>query len=213
MRARPPLLNLSLCAFVVAGVGAAACNTDPPFFGEAIGQFRYSTTLLEQGCVAGSVDSGIVAITEITDGGFSFQGILSYSPGTETAWFTRDRISREGTFNGQVFVSTEEALRRFQVPHCEPEFIVEETLRIALLSESQSRALGGKCPEDAASLLEPGTVPVDPDAGIFPPSAQPEGFDALLTCGLLIEEIRPEAECARRPVCTVTYRVEGVRDE
>lgn len=218
---QPSLRVLLGALLIAAGGGGVACQTDPEFRGESMGRFQFQAGEFQRSCPFQEIPS---------DGGFAFEGQLSREPGAtgldQTAYFTLNGISREGTFNGQVFEGTAIAPRRFELVNCTSEFQVEETLRIAVLSESQSRALGDRCPEDTLSLLQPGGVPLDPDAGIVAPSAPAQQeFDAIRACGVLVEVISPQGGCdaidgggqGETPdagaSCLLIYRVEGVRKQ
>lgn len=213
-----PFFLIAAVVALAAGAGAA-CLADPNYRGSLMGTFRFQAGEAQRSCPFQEVPQ---------DGGFAFEGILSREPGEtgadQTAYFTINGIGREGTFNGQVFEATALAPRRFELVNCTSEFQVEETLRVAVLSESQSRALGDRCPDDTLAMLQPGGVPVDPDAGILPPGEREGVFDAIRVCGVLVEVISPQGVCEAvdggtggdpdaGANCLLVYRVEGVRKE
>jgi hypothetical protein len=207
----------------------AACTAGSPIPGpEGIGTFDFHATLLpaeEGGCPVlqgtdwrGAVvpygDGGLVEVPG-PDGGavpldfaatLDFSGTLSREPSTGQAYFTLREHDRLATFDGQVVEATDQAPRRFPQA-CGPEcgdVVLEETVRVALLSTSQAEALGGACPTDALD----GGVPAPDDAGIRGPGPTPDGYDAVRACGLLVEVVRPPEGCACA-ACTVHYRLEG----
>ncbi|MGA9522657.1 MAG: hypothetical protein WBV82_14415 [Myxococcaceae bacterium] len=207
--------RLGTCLFVFALLGVARCTPQVPVPGdELVGAFQMEARVLESGCVNTLATEDLPA-----DGGFAFEGILSRETGTGQAYLTLNGISRDGGFEGQVFTTTYSAPRQFRwkagdagVPCEVNDFEISETLQVVILSASQEQKVlvGGRCPENPSPLLEPGGVPVDPDAGIFAPEARPEGFDAQRVCGFLVDVITPAAACEMAP-CTVVYGIEGVR--
>ncbi|MBX5480765.1 MAG: hypothetical protein IRZ16_02785 [Myxococcaceae bacterium] len=226
------MLRKELLFFVVSAglltAWATSCTGDSEIPGESMGLFRFHASPLSfDGGVARACDR----ISELPkDQGFDFEGVFSQSrESSEKAYFTINGLSRDASLTGQVLTSTVEAGRRFEVDDCVPEFTAEETLEVALISESQARhyaALDGGpgtgCPPDIETLLGSGAFLVDPDAGIVAPSFTPEGFDAIHACGLLIDILRPNGECpafetapdgGTTPLdaCTATYFVDGVR--
>lgn len=236
-RRRPS--ELPFVAFAVLAVaGAAACTTDAPFIGdESMGVFSFTASIpatqtVDGGTVATDVPLGDPAcpFEEIERRGFTFEGQFSrwqdgrVLEGAElpAAYFMLRGITREGTWDGQVFQSTYTAPRRFETTACPAEFEVDETMTVVLLSESQSRALGDQCPAQILPLLDGGT-PVDPDAGITAPTTRENGFDAIRACGVLTDVIRSSSGCnfvedAGSPpgpasFCVVRYRLDGVRKQ
>ncbi len=204
-------LRGSIAAFVLALWGLA-CSPEVPVPGdELLGAFRMEARVLESACASMLQEEDLPA-----SGGFAFDVILSREKETGHGFLTLNGISRDGGVEGQVFSSSYEAPRHFRwkdarAPCANTGFLVAETLRVVMLSASQDQlALGGRCPENASPLLEPGGAPVDVDAGIVPPEARPEGFDVQRLCGFLIDDVLPAAECGM-PACRVVYGVEGVR--
>jgi hypothetical protein len=148
------------------------------------------------------------------DGGLSFGGTFSQDTTTGAAWFTFNggSVSRPGSFDGRDYSSVAVAER--QLASCDGGTVdLTETMIIALLSQSQAQAYraqfpdGGTCPENA---LDGGIPAPDPDAGIFAPAPTTDGFDALLACGLLLENVQPKTGPACGP-CDFAYVVEGIR--
>ena len=75
----------------------------------------------------------------------------------------------------------------------------------------------GRVPRQQADLVaaNPGVpdrdVPAaDEDAGITPPRQTDLGFDGVMVCGELVDEIVPDEGCDC-PGCTMSYRVAGTR--
>lgn len=186
----------SLLAFI-------ACTTEAPIPGdEALGHFAFTATRVDDaGCSFSELDGGST---------FGFEGTFSRLRDGTGAWFTHNGVSREGTWDGQRFEAVSTAARRFAHLECQNQFTVKETFSVALLSTAQDEVLGNDCPADPASLLAPGGVPVDPDAGVAPPTSAVDGFDAPRACGLLVEEVSSENAC-EFAACQIVYRVEGVR--
>ena len=83
--------------------------------------------------------------------------------------------------------------------------------KLAILSPSQSKALGDMCP---ANPLDGGIPAEDPDAGIFRPTFTDAGFDGVRVCGELKVTIDGsgtgfcDAICLG---CVLNYRVTGQR--
>ncbi len=200
----------------VALVGIARCAPQVQVPGdEFLGAFPLQARTLKTSCAS------LLATDYLpSDGGFAFEVMLSREKETGHGYVTLNGISRDGGFEGQVFTTTYSAPRQFGwkrlkdggLPCDLNAFDVSETLQVAMLSASQEQALAldGRCPEDPSSLLEPGGVPVDPDAGVFAPEERPEGYDVQRLCGFLVDVITPAAQCEMTP-CTVMYGVEGVK--
>ncbi len=94
---------------------------------------------------------------------------------------------------------------------------VVETLRMVVLSRSQRDALGDECPADP---FAPGAIPAPGSApGIVGPSETAEGFDAVKTCGVLVDEIVTGDGCTcglsddtrTAGGCKITYPLVGDR--
>jgi hypothetical protein len=85
--------------------------------------------------------------------------------------------------------------------------LLRERLTVALLSQSQSSFLEGRCPPQPLD----GGVPVpEGDAGVLAPDSTESGFDAVRACGVLVNTLLPAEGCLC-PGCSITYEVSGVR--
>ncbi len=120
--------------------------------------------------------------------------------------------ARPATWDGQIFVSEDRAVRQPSgCPNCE--FLVTETIAVSLLSQSQAYAVGGGCPADA---LDGGTPSPNPETGLSGPSFDTEAFDAVLACGTLTLQYVPNTDsgtgctdaCA---MCTAAFELQGTR--
>lgn len=185
---------------VLLALALVSCAPAPGFSGdEVLGTFAFTAVrepLAEDSC----------AFDEAQDS-FSFEGTFSRELESGQAYFTVNGSARVGTFDGQIAEATARAERRFEACACATT-VVEETLRVALLSSSQDAVLLGQCP---AAALD-GGVPVEEgvDGGVGPPRMTATGFDAVRACGELLDILVPGADCACDP-CRMLYRVEGLR--
>lgn len=230
-------MRLPLFALLVTSVFAsfvlAACQPDVAFSGnELMGTFAFRADLSHPTRFPDGgtpLINGIPAcdFSEVRDGGFDFDGTFSRFKDTSEAFFKVNGNSRNATFDGQTLTSTQRAPRRFERIGCPPDWQVDETLQVVLLSESQSRALQDNC---ETYFADPSALLVDPDAGIVGPGSTPEGFDAIRACGSLQELAFPSTPdgkplaCAEADggvadggglvaagECVLVYRVTGVR--
>jgi hypothetical protein len=122
---------------------------------------------------------------------------------------------RAATWDGQLLASTASAPRT--IVGCACAFTVTETIDLALLSRSQSAAVGGVCP---AAALD-GGVPAPNDAGILAPSLGDGGFDSILACGTLAVGYAPSSDggaasdgglpCGGCAACTERFALIGAR--
>lgn len=151
----------------------------------------------------------------VVDGGqpvLSFGATLTRDSASTAAWLTLEGYSRDATFDGQIFSSVGEASRVFaECRDCTTKLV--ETFTVAVLSRSQSDALGGACPQNPLD----GGVPAPDDAGITGPRQTDQGFDAVRLCGVLATEVVAlgtsdggacEAKCG---ACTARYQLRGDR--
>jgi hypothetical protein len=172
-----------------------SCTTSQKFPGsELIGTFIFTASLSSNDC----------QFSEVPDGGFTFSGTFSYNPGG-AAYFTVGRTNRDAGFDGQYVVSEAVAPREFIACQCGNGTLVDETLRVALLSQSQKDASDGGCPPNPLD----GGVPL-PDGGIQPPQRRGSKFDAVLACGELVDVVIPSAPTCQCPSCTMISTVVGV---
>src|SRR5215469_11679331 len=146
------------------------CSSNPKPPGEEImGTFSFTATPSSNDCL----------FAEIPDGGFSFDATFSRQkvPGTQ-AYVTVAGANRDAGFDGQTVVSEFVAPRLFTACPLDSSqntvTMVDETLRVALLSASQDDRVGNTCPSNALDGGLPG-----PDAGVSLPGSQPpSSFDA-----------------------------------
>lgn len=163
---------------------------------------------------ADSFSRGACRVGEVTDTGFTFDLVLTRDSKTDAAWVTLAGHSREGTFDGQYLVNEASATRTF--PSCsECDTLMFERIEVAVLSSSQSSALGSACPD---TVLEDGGVPAPNDAGITGPGQTALGFDAARLCGFLTTRLQSTGthadggDCAVDcSDCEVKYKLRGDR--
>ena len=163
---------------------------------EVMGTFSFTAEIVSNDC----------NFAEVPDSGFGFQGTFSRDRDAGTAYFTVNGISRSAIFDGQYVTSEATAPRQFGACNC-TSTILDETLKVALLSTSQVASLPdpGQCP---ANPLD-GGVPI-PDGGILPPASTGRDFDALRACGELTDVVVPDAGCSCS-TCRFVSRVQGIR--
>jgi hypothetical protein len=182
--------------FGAAVLALAACSSGPALPGSAtVGTYTFTATRL----------SGDCAFTEQPDGGFTFDGTITYDPGTDHGYFTVNEKSRDAGFDGQHLDAPASAQRIFSACDCGSDVTVKEDVRLVLLSQSQRDALNGKCPADALD----GGVPAPNDAGILSPGPRGDRYDATLACGEQTDEIIPGSGCSCSG-CTLRYSLSGV---
>lgn len=142
---------------------------------------------------------------------FTFSGTMSRYRDGGHAFLLLQGINRDAGFDGQVFVSAHTAASALE--ECKPcTTQVQETITVALLSKSQSDALGGKCP---ANPLD-GGVPAPNDAGINGPGSTDKGFDSVRACGEMSDVIIATAAqgetCPEKcTACSFRYQLTGER--
>jgi hypothetical protein len=204
-----------------------ACRTQPPFPGsEVMGAFLFQAEPLSNTCdrYAGDFppDGGPQAALQ-------FSGTFSRNPGTPDVWFSFAGTAWDAGFDGQYAWVAMTGNRQFAACTGCGSVPLTETLRVALLSVSQSNEAGGHCPNDPLD----GGVPAPTDGGandagdIRAPGSTPLGFDVLLACGTLTDTLDPDAGCGCGPdagpdagtdggavdtgACAWQYAVTGVR--
>ena len=187
-------------AWIVGLIGiCAACPGSQKFLGdELMGTFSFTAEIASNDC----------PFAEVPDSGFAFQGTFSRDRDAGTAYLTVNGVSRGATFDGQYVTSEATAPRQFGACNCSST-ILDETLKVALLSASQVASLPnpGQCP---ANPLD-GGVPI-PDGGILPPGSTGRVFDALRACGELTDVVvpLPDAGCSCA-TCRFVSRLQGIR--
>lgn len=195
---------LSLGALLVAG-----CEQTPSIPGdERIGTFELTAQVMK--LADGGLDPAQgdcvtrdPPITELPTADFTFEAILSRDTSDNAAWLTIGNVSRKATFDGQYVDSTFGAKRTFK-NCCADKGQLTEHFRVAILSRSQTEALGWTCPSDALDGGVPG-----PDAGVTLPGNNGVSFDALRACGVLVDVVGP-GECGC-DTCSMSYPISGVR--
>lgn len=156
-------------------------------------------------------------LVDVSPTPFRFSATVTRESSTGQAWLTLGGgYPRDAGWDGQVLDSSAAVRRLFpSCGGCRPT-IATERIRFALMSRSQSEAVGGACPEhplDGGVPLPPG-----PDGGIVSPAQTVEGFDALYACGELRFSVAlqdagaPEPECSPGcDDCVVNYTLVGER--
>jgi hypothetical protein len=149
-------------------------------------------------------------LPDVPNNGFDFSGTFSRFRDGGPVFMTLNGIPRDAGFDGQIINSSHSAARTFNLPDggpCAPcEMRVVETLRVSLLSKSQSAAVGDRCPSNPLD----GGVP-DADGGVTLPGSTETGFDSVRACGELYEEIVGSGVCDPLCACLLKYRVVGER--
>lgn len=149
-------------------------------------------------------------LPDIPNNGFDFTGTFSRFRDGGAVFLTLNEIARDAGFDGQVAYSAHSAPRTFALPDagsCAPcQMRVIETIQVALLSKSQSSAVGDKCPPNPLDGGVPGA-----DGGVQLPGSTATGFDSVRACGALSEEITGTGTCDPLCACLLTYRLTGER--
>ena len=207
---RGALLSL---AVLVAVLVLGGCPSSTPAIpgSERMGTFDFTAQVVRQ--ADGGLDPAwedcsaknpSINSNEAPEDDFTFQAIFSRDPSTNEAWITIGGISRKAVFDGQYVDSTFSADRQFQAFDGGGQ--LTEHFTVALLSRSQSLALGSVCPAEPLDGGLPG-----PDAGVTLPGPTGNGFDALRACGVLENDVQPPSTCVGCSGCTLRYPVTGVR--
>jgi hypothetical protein len=209
----------------VRGAGALAlaltwlaCPAKPLPGDLAMGQYATSATggaigfVSEAGSDGGMVEVSTCQLEEVTAADFDFTAVLTRDSASDRAWVTLNGYTREGTFDGQVLTSRAEASRVFAAcGKCSTRVV--ETLSVAVLSRSQTDAVGDQCPADALD----GGVVANADAGITGPGLTSQGYDAVRLCGELTTLVVADGLVDGGPCepkcggCTVHYQLRGER--
>lgn len=201
-------------AVAVAFVLSLACSSSNNLPGdEAMGTFEFHATPVSQDCSLGS----------LPDGGFDFEVIARHNKNGSGAWLLIGGIVGDAGFDGQYVTSVRTAPRAFAQADggsCNPQvtdggaitcsMTLTETLTFALLSESQFVAAGNACPPNP---LDGGVPEPTADGGIVRPGSVGASYDAVATCGTLVDVATIDGGCnaACLVPCTLTYSVSGVR--
>ncbi len=192
--------GVSLMALVLLG-----CPALPELPGsELLGTYSLGAEPFGRSCL----------ITDVSDAPFRFEASISRDPGTGHAWLAVSGYPRDAGWDGQVLESHATVPRAF--PSCRAcATVATETVRLALLSRSQSEAVGNGCP---AEPFDGGVPAADgQDGGVLLPRQTPEGFDALYACGELTFTVTLTDAGAVDPGCEVcdncrlSYRLVGER--
>lgn len=185
---------------ILLGLALAGCPTSDPLPGnENMGQYAFIAEPQNLMC----------GLPDLPPNAFGFTGTFSRNRDGGGMFLTLNGISRDAGFDGQVASSSLASARTFFLPdggQCGCDMKVTETIAVALLSQSQSSALGDKCPADALD----GGVPQE-DAGVRLPGSTATGFDSVRACGTLFEEINGTGTCDPLCDCVLRYRLVGER--
>jgi len=185
----------------LACLACLGCSGTPQLPGDQMmGAYAFNAELLEAAC----------EIPEVSGPDFSFQASFSRDSATGAAWFSLNRVLRDAAFDGQVLSTTYEAPRSFGEVCGGCTTTLQESVWVAILSQSQNEAAGDGCPEAALD----GGIPAGP--GITPPGSVSTGFDAVRACGELLDVVSATAlegqECdVRCGRCALRYRLAGAR--
>ncbi len=185
-----PLLLLVACSFEATPPGA-----------ERMGTYSFRALPTSRTC----------ELDDVVANEFTFIATFSRDPDTADAYVTLKQYSRDAGWNGQTIESVTAATRSFGGGCAGCPMALEETLRVDLLSQSQSVASGNTCPDGP-----PPTA--NDDAGIRAPGPDKFGYDAVRACGVLSTSTRvtgPSPDGGLCPVvcsqCTLGYRLTGER--
>jgi hypothetical protein len=199
--------EMNRCALLLASlsiVGCGDCGGDlKPPGGEVLGTYELTSKGIFAACSLPGFPVNYVfsgTFSRETDGGKVY-----FSSGTE-----QFKASFDGQFAsyGRTQVVGIGLADGGNCNLCEMKQVESATL--ALLSGSQSKAVGDVCPTTA---LDGGVPATDEDAGIAPPGIGSDGgFDAVLACGELVVQITGEGFCDPACYsCKLQYRVSGPR--
>jgi hypothetical protein len=182
---------------------AVSCVQEEDLPGQLIGKFQFAVSFVDAGaptapgCAYKDIPAEVSPFTAtFTEDG----GAVFYTMGGSTS---------EATFDGQLAEATREAPREFAECACEG-VRLRETIRVTLMSLSQTQALGNQCPENPFAAGDGGVPQPEPDSGVTLPRRTEFGFDAVKACGELVNEIIAPDECGCS-ACTLLYRVDGSR--
>jgi hypothetical protein len=189
----------------ISSLIALACTSTVPPPGENIGDFLFEAQPpAMQAC----------GLSDVPDGGFEFTVTFSRTD-AGAGFITINGVTHAGTFDGRTLSAAYSAPRAFA--NCMCGTLVNETMTVELLSQSQDEALGGVCPATGVP------APVDFDAGITPPMRTSSGFDATRGCGTLVDALSSDpvpgpgldgtdAGCwTSCNTCVLTYTLVGER--
>ncbi|MBS1148488.1 MAG: hypothetical protein H6Q89_186 [Myxococcaceae bacterium] len=194
----PAMTRLALAVTAVA-LGGCRMDEGPPG-DENMGLYQFRADPVSIAC----------GLPDIPGGGFEFSGTFSRFRDGGAVFLTLNGIARDAGFDGQIVTSRHSAARTFKLPDggaCAPcEMRVVESLSVALVSKSQSSAVGDRCP---ANPLDGGLPAAD--AGVTLPGSTETGFDAVRACGELTEQIVGSGTCDPLCACLLQYRLVGER--
>jgi hypothetical protein len=180
--------------------GLASCLQNLPG-AEDMGRYAVHAELLSRSC----------QIEEISKSYADFEMQLSRNPVTGQAYATlKGAFSREGTFDGQIHDTRVQLRRTFA--SCAPcEGVLQEQMRFAILSRSQSDLLSKQCPPDA---LDGGLLALD--GGVSLPSMTSSGYDAVRVCGeiqagFVFDSDTDNCPTACTAPCESRFEMTGVR--
>ncbi len=192
--------------WLLLALGVSACpGTVRPPGDEAMGSYAFHAEWIptDPACVLRDVSSSPI----------DFTGSFSRFRDGGGVFLTLNDVPRDAGFDGQIVTSTHSAPRTFSLADggtcggCQMRLY--ESLTVALLSKSQSAALGDKCPPNPLDGGIPG-----PDAGVSLPGSTSTGFDAVRACGILQEHIVGTGSCdpdCNSPSCQLDYVLTGAR--
>lgn len=198
---RPSRLG-GLLLVAAAAIALVSCPSPNNYPGVLVATFSFEARPAPGG-VAACLDAGYTEIPA-PDASFAFVATFSGEEDGTISWMTIRDFTRDASFDGRVVASSHSAPRQFA--RCQ-DAGVDEDFQFAPVSLSQSIALSGVCPPNP---LAPGSIPLDPDAGILPPGLRNGQFDSVRACGVLVDTIRSGGDVACQ-TCTMTFEVTGVR--
>ena len=195
------MTRLALLLTSLALMGCPADDGPPGDENMGLYQFRAEPVPLSVSC----------GLPGIPNTGFDFSGTVSRFRDGGAVFLTLNGISRDAGFDGQIITSSHSAPRTFKLldggqcaAHCDMRVV--ETLRVALLSQSQNAAVSDRCP---ANPLDGGVPGVD--AGVKRPGSTETGFDSVRACGDLLEDIVGIGMCDPLCSCQLKYKLSGDR--
>lgn len=201
----------------------SACEVLPPLPGsESLGAWSISAEPvrgLPDGGAGELLPDGALRcpLPEVSQAPFRFDARITQDPASGHTWLSLGGgYPRDAGWDGQVLDSVASVRRLFPSCGACPVTLATERITVALLSRSQSEAVGRQCPADALDGGVP--APPGPDGGLRAPGQTAEGFDALYACGELVfsvatsEPAAPESGCAPGcDGCVVRYTLAGER--
>ena len=201
-------LALFFSCFWLAGCGGCGGGSAKPPGDEAIGSFMLAGEGASKTCAIPNIPANIevdVVLSHFSDGGAVFFTLIG----------ANGNVVYDAGFDGQFVNSANSGGGHYSwdggsCDGCRT-LVTTASYNLALLSRSQSAAVGEMCPPNP---LDGGVPPEDPDAGITLPRATADaGFDVRRACGeLRLSIIGTGFGCDPACIsCQLLYTLKGQR--